>query len=86
MSILRLRGIVQAGKCRASRQTFESVLSKALRIAALQYCAGADAGATSQTQPMIARAAEAGADLVALPEAASFLAPSRESLAELAEK
>jgi predicted amidohydrolase len=61
-------------------------LSKALRIAALQYCAGADAGATlTQIEPMIARAAEAGADLVALPEAASFLAPSRESLADLAE-
>ena len=34
---------------------------------------------------MLARAAEAGADLVALPEAASFLAPNRESLAALAE-
>ena len=61
-------------------------MSKALRIAALQYCAGADASATlTQIEPMIACAAEAGADLVALPEAASFLAPSRESLADLAE-
>ena len=61
-------------------------MSKAFRIAALQYCAGADASATlTQIEPMIARAAEAGADLVALPEAASFLAPSRESLADLAE-
>ncbi len=61
-------------------------MSKLLRIAALQYCAGADASATlTQIEPMIVRAAEAGAYLVALPEAASFLAPSQKRLADLAE-
>ena len=63
---------------------FESVLSKALRIAALQYCAGADATTTLPNRANDRPRCRGGADLVALPEAASFLAPSRESLADLA--
>jgi predicted amidohydrolase len=61
-------------------------LSKTLRVAALQYCAGADASATlAHIELMIASAAKAGAELIALPEAATFLAPNRKDLAELAE-
>ena len=61
-------------------------MNQSLRVAALQYCAGEDAGATlTHIQPMIAAAAETGAELVTLPEAASFLAPNRQSLRNLAE-
>ena len=56
------------------------------RVAALQYCAGAT---PAETLPhlfdMIARAAGDGAQLVVLPEAATFLAASREALNEIAE-
>jgi predicted amidohydrolase len=61
-------------------------LNQTLRVAALQYCAGANASATlTHIEPMIATAADKGAELVALPEAASFLAPNRKSLDDLAE-
>lgn len=57
-----------------------------LRVAALQYCAG---GTPTETLPqildMIAEAAARGAGLVALPEAATFLAESRDRLNEIAE-
>ena len=50
-------------------------------VAALQYCA---AGTSQETLafllPMIAEAAEQGAGLVSLPEAATFLAGSRRAL------
>lgn len=56
------------------------------RVAALQYCAGAS---PAETLPhlfdMIASAAAGGAQLVVLPEAATFLAASREALNEIAE-
>ena len=55
-------------------------------VAALQYCA---AGTSQETLafllPMIAEAAEQGAGLVSLPEAATFLAGSRRALEEEAE-
>ncbi len=61
-------------------------MTQGLRVAALQYCAGSDASATlAHVEPMIASAADNGAELVALPEAASFLAPNRASLSALAE-
>ncbi len=57
-----------------------------LTVAALQYCA---AGTTEDTLkfllPMIDEAAARGAGLVSLPEAATFLAASREALAAEAE-
>ena len=56
------------------------------RVAALQYCAGAT---PADTLPllvdMIARAAADGAQLVTLPEAATFLAASRDDLNDIAE-
>ena len=56
------------------------------RVAALQYCASATAADTlPRLLDMIARAAARGADLVTLPEAATFLAASRESLNDIAE-
>ena len=55
-------------------------------VAALQYCA---AGTSQETLafllPMIAEAAEQGAGLVSLPEAATFLAGSRRALEKEAE-
>ncbi len=61
-------------------------MSQKLRVAALQYCAGGDADTTlNHIEPMIINAAETGAELVTLPEAASFLAPNRKSLRKLAE-
>ena len=57
-----------------------------LQVAALQYCAASTAGETLPfLLPMITRAAEDGATLVCLPEAASFLAANRTSLREEAE-
>ena len=56
-----------------------------LIVAALQYCASNDVAATlAHIEPLIARAART-AQLVCLPEAASFLAASREQLSERAE-
>ncbi|MEC7171777.1 MAG: nitrilase-related carbon-nitrogen hydrolase, partial [Pseudomonadota bacterium] len=55
-------------------------------VAALQYCAAGTADETlAQLIPMIGRAADTGAGLVCLPEAATFLAKSRESLQAEAE-
>ena len=60
--------------------------AKTLRVAALQYCAAGTADETlAQLIPMIGRAADTGAGLVCLPEAATFLAKSRESLQAEAE-
>jgi predicted amidohydrolase len=57
----------------------------ALTVAALQYCASDDAAATlAHIEPLIAKAAST-AQLICLPEAASFLAASRAQLAERAE-
>ena len=54
-------------------------------VAALQYCASDDAAATlSHIEPLIAKAART-AQLICLPEAASFLAASRVQLAERVE-
>ena len=54
--------------------------------AALQYCAAGSAAETLVTlMPLIDRAADEGAKLVCLPEAATFLAASRAALAEEAE-
>ncbi|MEK9910499.1 MAG: carbon-nitrogen hydrolase family protein, partial [Candidatus Puniceispirillum sp.] len=56
-----------------------------LTVAAIQYCAGDDAAKTlAHIRPMIAKAAET-ARLVTLPEAATYLAASREQLATHAE-
>ena len=56
-----------------------------LTVAALQYCASDDAAATlHKIEPLIAKAAKT-AQLICLPEAASFLAASRAQLSELAE-
>ena len=56
-----------------------------LTVAALQYCSSDDAAATlSHIEPLIYKAAKT-AQLVCLPEAASFLAASRAQLAERAE-
>lgn len=55
-------------------------------VAALQYCAGATPDETlPRIEEMIEDAAGRGARLACLPEAASFLAASREALQELAE-
>ena len=52
-----------------------------LRVAALQYCAAGTAQETlARLIPMIDSAAGAGAGLICLPEAATFLAASREAL------
>jgi len=57
-----------------------------LRVAALQYCAAGTANETLEfLLPMIDAAAAEGATLVSLPEAATFLAASREALAVNAE-
>ena len=57
-----------------------------LRVAALQYCAAGIADETlAQLIPMIGRAAATGAGLVCLPEAATFLAASRDALQAAAE-
>ena len=57
-----------------------------LQVAALQYCAAGTAGETLPfLLPMMTRAAEDGATLICLPEAASFLAANRTSLREEAE-
>ena len=56
-----------------------------LTIAAIQYCASDDAAATlAHIKPLIAKAAKT-AQLICLPEAATFLAASRAQLAERAE-
>ena len=56
-----------------------------LTVAALQYCASDDATTTlTHIEPLIAKASKT-AQLICLPEAASFLAASRAQLAELAE-
>ena len=56
-----------------------------LTVAALQYCASDDSAATlKHIEPLIAQAART-AQLICLPEAASFLAASRAQLAERAE-
>ncbi|MEK9790635.1 MAG: carbon-nitrogen hydrolase family protein, partial [Alphaproteobacteria bacterium] len=55
-------------------------------VAALQYCAAGTAEETLRTlMPLIDRAADDGAKLVCLPEAATFLAASRAALADEAE-
>ena len=57
-----------------------------LRVTALQYCAAGTAQETLvQLIPMIDSAARAGAGLICLPEAATFLAASREALQTEAE-
>jgi predicted amidohydrolase len=57
-----------------------------LRVAALQYCAAGTAQETlARLIPMIDSAAGAGAGLICLPEAATFLAASREALQTEAE-
>ena len=56
-----------------------------LTVAALQYCASDDAAATlAHIEPLIAKAAQT-AQLICLPEAASFLAASRAQLEDRAE-
>ena len=61
-------------------------MTDALRVAALQYCAGGDADATlAHITPMIKAAAKDKAKLICLPEAASFLAENRNALQERAE-
>lgn len=61
-------------------------MAPALTVAALQYCAAGDAQTTiAHITPMIAEAAANGARLVALPEAATFIAESRKALAAQAE-
>ena len=56
-----------------------------LTVAALQYCASDDATTTlTHIEPLIAKAAKT-AQLICLPEAASFLAASRAQLSERAE-
>lgn len=57
-----------------------------MRVAALQYCAGATALSTlAHITPMIKIAAAGGARLVCLPEAADFLAVDRDALSQQAE-
>ena len=57
-----------------------------LHVAALQYCAGGTAAETlAHVIPMIGRAADTGAGLICLPEAATFLAASRDALRAEAE-
>ncbi len=59
--------------------------SMTLCVAALQYCASDDAAATlAHIEPLIAKAART-AELICLPEAASFLAASRAQLEDRAE-
>jgi len=61
-------------------------VTQSLRVAALQYCSGGDAETTlTHIDPLIRHAADAGARLVCLPEAASFLAANREALRAKAE-
>ena len=56
-----------------------------ITVASLQYCASNDAAATlAHIEPLIAKAART-AQLICLPEAASFLAASRMQLAQRAE-
>ena len=57
----------------------------ALTVAAMQYCASDDAAATlSHIEPLIANAARS-AQLICLPEAATFLSANRAQLTERAE-
>ena len=57
-----------------------------IRVAALQYCAAGTAQETlARLIPMIDSAAGTGAGLICLPEAATFLAASREALQTEAE-
>jgi len=57
-----------------------------LRVAALQYCAGGSFEETlPRLEPLIGDAASSGAELVCLPEAATFLAANRASLDSEAE-
>ena len=57
-----------------------------MRVAALQYCASGDAQTTLHTiEPMITSAAKDGAQLICLPEAASFLAAGKAALQTHAE-
>ena len=61
-------------------------MASTLSVAALQYCAAGDAQTTlAHITPMIAYAAAKGARLVALPEAATFIAPDRNALETQAE-
>ena len=61
-------------------------MTASVTVAALQYCA---AGTSQETLafllPMIGEAAEQGARIVSLPEAATFLAPNRKVLEDEAE-
>lgn len=60
--------------------------AKQLRVAVLQYCAAGTARETlARLTPMIDNAARSGARLICLPEAATFLAASREALQTEAE-
>ena len=57
-----------------------------MRIAALQYCAGEDTDVTLPVvEALIAQAVDKGAEMVCLPEAASFLPANRDTLNQLAE-
>ena len=57
-----------------------------MRIAALQYCAGATADVTFPViDTLIAKAVAKEATMVCLPEAASFLPADRDALNKLAE-
>ena len=57
-----------------------------LRVAALQYCAGGSFAETlPRLEPLIVAAAQDGAQLACLPEAATFLAANRKSLDSEAE-
>ena len=57
-----------------------------MHIAALQYCAGANADVTFPViETLIAQAVAKQADMVCLPEAASFLPADRDALNQLAE-
>ena len=57
------------------------------RVAALQYCAAGTAGETlARLKPLITRAADGGARLICLPEAATFLAANRAALQSGAER
>jgi predicted amidohydrolase len=57
-----------------------------MRIAALQYCAGATADVTFPViEALITQAVAKQADMVCLPEAASFLPANREALYQLVE-
>ena len=54
-----------------------------LNVAALQYCAGDDAAATLTHIELLTAEAAQTAQLICLPEAASFLAASRAQLEDL---